>query len=178
MFDIQTYMYDIYYLVFSEKDAECRKLVLESWFSKNSLNKVFEWGYINSKIKMKTNEIVHRTKNNQGSESSETFSRSCYNLNLDIPLCVGRCTTRNKLNKGVTWSISLNLWSICIYASKTKSICEPFFDWIKITDFFIVKLTIFWEWKMTPKNSQFCYKKSVILIQSKKGSHIDFVFDA
>ena len=31
---------------------------------------------------------------------------------------------------------------------------------------------------MTPKNSQFCYKKSVILIQSKKGSHIDFVFDA
>ena len=93
-------------------------------------------------------------------------------------LCVGRCTTRNKLNKGVTWSISLNLWSICIYASKTKSICEPFFDWIKITDFFIVKLTIFWEWKMTPKNSQFCYKKSVILIQSKKGSHIDFVFDA
>ena len=30
MFDIQTYMYDIYYLVFSEKDAECRKLVLES----------------------------------------------------------------------------------------------------------------------------------------------------
>ena len=93
-------------------------------------------------------------------------------------LCVGRCTTKNKLNKGVTWSISLNLWSICIYASKTKSICEPFFDWIKITDFFIVKLTIFWEWKMTPKNSQFCYKKSVILIQSKKGSHIDFVFDA
>ena len=84
MFDIQTYMYDIYYLVFSEKDAECRKLVLESWISKNSLNKVFEWGYINSKIKMKTNEIVHWTKNNQGSESSETFSRSCYNLNLDI----------------------------------------------------------------------------------------------
>ena len=33
---------------------------------------------------MKTNEIVHRTKNNQGSESSETFSRSCNNLNLDI----------------------------------------------------------------------------------------------
>ena len=77
-------MYDIYFLVFSEKDAECRKLVLESWFSKNSLNKVFEWGYINSKIKIKTNEIVHRTKNNQGSESSETFSRSCNNLNLDI----------------------------------------------------------------------------------------------
>ena len=69
MFDIQTYMYDIYYLVFSEKDAEYRKLVLESWISKNSLNKAFEWGYINSKIKMKTNEIVHRTKNNQGSES-------------------------------------------------------------------------------------------------------------
>ena len=95
-----------------------------------------------------------------------------------MSLCVGRCTTRKKLNKGVTWSISLNLWSICIYKSKTKSICEPFFDLIKITDFLIAKLIIFWEWKMTPKNSQFCYKKSVILIQSKKGSHIDFVFDA
>ena len=92
-------------------------------------------------------------------------------------LCVGRCTTRNKLNKGVTWSISLNLWSICIYASKTKSICEPFFDWFKITDFFIAKLIIFWEWKMTPKNSQFCYKKSVILIQSKKGCLNDLVFN-
>ena len=30
---------------------------------------------------------------------------------------------------------------------------------------------------MTPENSQFAIKKSVILIQSKKGSHIDFVFD-
>ena len=48
------------------------------------------------------------------------------------------------------WSISLNLWSICIYASKTKSICEPFFDWIKITDFLIAKLTVFWPF-FTPK---------------------------
>ena len=31
---------------------------------------------------------------------------------------------------------------------------------------------------MTPKNSQFAIEKSVILIQSKKGSQIDFVFDA
>ena len=84
-------------------------------------------------------------------------------------LCVWRCTTRKNLNNGVTWSISLNLWSICIYASKTKSICEPFFDWIKITDFFIVKLTIFWEWKMTPKNSQFCYKKICNFDPIKKG---------
>ena len=31
---------------------------------------------------------------------------------------------------------------------------------------------------MTPKTVNFAIKKSVILIQSKKGSHIDFVFDA
>ena len=42
---------------------------------------------------------------------------------------------------------------------KPKSFKQPFFDWIKITDFLIAKLIIFWEWKMTPKNSQFCYKK-------------------
>ena len=29
--------------------------------------------------------------------------------------CIWRCTTRKNSNNGVTWPISLNLWSICIY---------------------------------------------------------------
>ena len=91
-------------------------------------------------------------------------------------LCVWRCTTRKNLNKGVTWSISLNLWFICIYASKTKSICEPFFDWIKITDFFIVNWLFFGVIFHSQKMINFAIKKSVILIQSKKGCLNDFGF--
>ena len=52
---------------------------------------------------------------------------------------------------------------------KPKSFKQPFFDWIKITDFLIAKLIIFWEWKMTPKNSQFCYKKICNFDPIKKG---------
>ena len=41
--------------------------------------------------------------------------------------------------------------------SKLKSFNQGFFDWIKIVDFFIVKLIALWDLKMTPKNNQFYY---------------------
>ena len=59
---------------------------------------------------------------------------------------------------------------------KPKSFKQPFFDWIKITDFLIAKLIIFWEWKMTPKNSQFCYKKICNFDPIKKGLTYWFCF--
>ena len=42
--------------------------------------------------------------------------------------------------------------------------------------FFYSKLTVFWSHFSLPKNDQFCYKKSVISIQSKKGCLDDFGF--
>ena len=44
--------------------------------------------------------------------------------------------------------------------------------------FFIAKLTVFWSHFSLPKMINFAIEKSVILIKSKKGSDIDFVFDA
>ena len=49
---------------------------------------------------------------------------------------------------------------ICFWMAKyrkPKSFKQPFFDWIKITDFFIAKLTVFWSHFSLPKNDQFCY---------------------
>ena len=47
-------------------------------------------------------------------------------------------------------------WCIgCENLSKLKSFNQGFFDWIKIVDFFIVKLIALWDLKMTPCISEY-----------------------
>ena len=58
------------------------------------------------------NNIAEKLKD----EEIEIFRQEVTGQTIDVKselddyiLCVGRCTTRKKLNEGVTWSISLNL---------------------------------------------------------------------
>ena len=81
----------------------------------------------------------------------------CYTNTLTLMALIGTGAYGANLAKLMWTHVHTCFWMAKYW--KAKSFKQPIFDWIKITDFLIAKLTVFWSHFSLPKNDQFCYKE-------------------